>query len=95
MTYDEILNDLKNKIYKPIYLLYGEESYFIDKITDYIANNVLTDAEKSFNQTIMYGKDVSVNAVIQAARRFPMMSNYQVVIVKEAQNLKPFADLDV
>ena len=95
MTYDEILNDLKNKIYKPVYLLYGEESYFIDKITDYIANNVLTEAEKAFNQTIMYGKDVSINTVIQAARRFPMMSNYQVVIIKEAQNLKPFADLDV
>ena len=95
MTYDQILNDLKNKIYKPIYLLYGEESYFIDKITDYIAENVLTDAEKSFNQIVMYGKDTDVKSVIQAARRFPMMSNYQVVIVKEAQNLKPLADFEV
>lgn len=95
MTYDEILNDLKNKIYKPIYLLYGEESYFIDKITDYIAENVLTDAEKSFNQIVMYGKDTDVKSVIQAARRFPMMSNYQVVIVKEAQNLKPLTDFEV
>ena len=95
MTYDQILNDLKNKIYKPIYLLYGEESYFIDKITDYIAENVLTDAEKSFNQIVMYGKDTDITSVIQAARRFPMMSNYQVVIVKEAQNLKPLTDFEV
>lgn len=95
MTYDQILNDLKNKIYKPIYLLYGEESYFIDKITDYIAENVLTDTEKSFNQIVMYGKDTDITSVIQAARRFPMMSNYQVVIVKEAQNLKPLTDFEV
>lgn len=95
MTYDQILNDLKNKIYKPVYLLYGEESYFIDKITDYIAENVLTEQEKAFNQTIIYGRDTNVTAVIQAARRFPMMSNHQVVIVKEAQHLKPLADMDV
>ena len=67
MTYDQILNDLKNKIYKPVYLLYGEESYFIDKITDYIAENVLTEQEKAFNQTIIYGRDTNVTAVIQAA----------------------------
>lgn len=93
-TYDQILSDLKNKIYKPIYLLYGEESYFIDQITNYIADNVLTESEKAFNQTVIYGKDVDCNTVIQAARRFPMMSNYQVVIVKEAQNLKPLSDLE-
>ena len=95
MTYNEILNDLKNKIYKPVYLLYGEESYFIDKITDYISENVLTEAEKAFNQVVIYGKDTDVTSVIQAARRFPMMSNHQVVIVKEAQHLKPLSELDV
>ena len=95
MTYNEILHDLKNKIYKPVYLLYGEESYFIDKITDYISENVLTEAEKAFNQVVIYGKDTDVTSVIQAARRFPMMSNHQVVIVKEAQHLKPLSELDV
>ena len=95
MTYDQILNDLKNKIYKPVYLLYGDESYFIDKITDYISENVLTEAEKAFNQVVIYGKDTDITSVIQAARRFPMMSNHQVVIVKEAQHLKPLTDFEV
>ncbi len=87
-TYDQILSDLKNKIYKPIYLLYGEESYFIDQITDRIANEVLNDSEKTFNQTVIYGKDIDTKFLVQTAKRYPMMSNYQVVIVKEAQNLK-------
>lgn len=94
MTYEDIIRDLKNKIYKPIYLLYGEESYFIDKITNYISENVLNDSEKAFNQTVVYGKDVSVTTVVQAARRFPMMANQQVVIVKEAQHLKPLTDFE-
>lgn len=95
MTYDQIISDLKNKIYKPLYLLYGEESYFIDKVTDYIAENVLNEGEKSFDQIILYGKDTTPAGIIQAARRFPMISQYQVVIVKEAQNLKSLADFDV
>ncbi len=66
----------------------GTEPYYIDKITDYIAENVLTEAEKAFNQTILYGKDVDLGTVINTARRFPMMANYHVVIVKEAQNIK-------
>lgn len=88
MTYEQIITDLKNKIYKPIYLLYGEETYFIDQITNYIADNVLNDSEKAFNQTIIYGKDIDTKFLVQTAKRYPMMSNYQVVIVKEAQNLK-------
>ena len=91
--YQEILRDLKNKIYKPIYFLMGEEPYFIDNITDYIADNVLTDAEKTFNQMVLYGKDTDIATVINTAKRFPMMANYQVVIVKEAQNLKNIDDL--
>ncbi|MCF6183763.1 MAG: DNA polymerase III subunit delta [Bacteroidales bacterium] len=87
-TYQEILKELNNKIYKPIYFLFGEESYFIDKITDYIADNVLNDAEKAFNQTILYGKDSKIEDIINNAKRFPMMANYQVLIVKEAQNLR-------
>ena len=71
-----------------MYLLHGEESYYIDKISDYIEQNALSDAEKGFNQTIFYGKDSDVMNIINSAKRFPMMSEYQVVIVKEAQELK-------
>lgn len=66
----------------------GTEPYYIDKITDYIADNVLTEAEKAFNQTVLYGKDIDLGTVINTARRFPMMANYHVVIIKEAQNIK-------
>lgn len=94
-SYVNIIDELKNKIFKPIYFLTGDETYYIDKISDYIADNVLTDEEKAFNQTIIYGKDISVADVINSARRFPMMSNYQVIIVKEAQNIKNLADLEI
>jgi len=93
MTFEQILTDLKNKIYKPIYFLSGEEPYFIDLITKYINDNVLNDAEKSFNQTVIYGKDTDIYTVINTAKRFPMMANHQVVIVKEAQNIKNIDDL--
>ncbi len=88
MTYQSILSDLKKKNYKPIYFLFGEEPYYIDKITDYIAENVLTESEKAFNQTVLYGKDTLVEDIINSAKRFPMMANHQVIIVKEAQYLK-------
>lgn len=93
MTFESIVQDLKNKKYAPIYFLMGDESYFIDKITDYIANNILKEEEKAFNQTILYGKDVDAAAVINTAKRFPMMSEHQVVIVKEAQNIRNIEDL--
>ena len=93
MNFEQIISDLKNKIYKPIYFLSGEEPYFIDLITKYIIDNVLTDAEKSFNQTLLYGKDTEIYTVINTAKRFPMMTNYQVVIVKEAQNIKKIDEL--
>ena len=92
-TYEEIARDLKNRIYKPVYFLMGEESYYIDRISDYIAQTVLTDEEKEFNQTVLYGSDTDVPAIINAAKRYPMMSDYQVVIVKEAQNVKKMEDL--
>jgi DNA polymerase-3 subunit delta len=88
------MNDLRNKIYKPVYLLMGEEAYFIDKVSGYIEANVLNDAEKSFNQTVMYGNDVTVGQVIDASRRFPMMAALQVVVVKEAQSLAKIEDLE-
>jgi len=87
MSFEEIMGELKNKVYRPVYYLMGEESYYIDEITNYIAGNVLTEQEKDFNQTILYGKDVNIPAILGVARKFPMMANYQVVVVKEAQNV--------
>lgn len=87
-TYQEIIQQLQNKDYQPLYLLYGQEAFFIDKISDYIQKNVLTEAEKGFNQTVFYGRDVEIRAVIETCKRFPMMSERQVVIIKEAQDLK-------
>jgi len=92
MTHTEILQNLKKKIYHPIYVLMGEEPYFIDLISDYIANNVLEEGERSFNQTILYGKDTTKDTLLTIARRFPMMSAYQVVILKEAQYFKDLED---
>ncbi|RFZ82114.1 DNA polymerase III subunit delta [Mucilaginibacter terrenus] len=88
MTAPEILKDLKNRKFKPIYLLHGEEPYFIDVIGNYIEHNLLTDAEKGFNQTVLYGKDTDIMTVLNAAKRYPMMSDYQVIMVKEAQDMK-------
>ncbi len=88
MDFNQIMSDLKKKVYKPVYFLMGDEPYFIDIISDYIENNVLDESEKEFNQSVLYGKDVTAADVIGAAKRFPMMSEYQVVIVKEAQNIR-------
>ncbi len=92
ITYEEIISDLQKRIFKPVYFLAGEESYYIDRISDYIEENVLPEAERSFNQVILYGEDTSVAAIIDTARRFPMMSSHQVVIVKEAQSLRKIED---
>lgn len=88
MEFNQILADLKNKVYKPIYFLMGDEPYFIDMIADYIEQQVLNESEKEFNQSILYGKDVNTAEVIAAAKRFPMMCEHQVVIIKEAQNIR-------
>ena len=93
ITYEEIARDLKNRVYKPVYYLMGEESYYIDRISDYIAQTVLTEEEKEFNQTVLYGADTDVATIINAAKRYPMMSEYQVIIVKEAQNVKKMEEL--
>ena len=92
-TYEAIARDLKNRIYKPVYYLMGEESYYIDKISEYIAQTVLTDEEKEFNLTVVYGSDTDVSTIINAAKRYPMMAERQVVIVKEAQQLKNIEEL--
>ncbi|MTI19794.1 DNA polymerase III subunit delta [Fulvivirga sp. RKSG066] len=86
-TADKVLSELKSKKYAPVYFLQGEETYYIDLISDYIEDNVLNETEKGFNETIMYGKDVSMSDVLTNARRFPMMAERQVVIVKEAQQI--------
>ncbi|TFH34212.1 MAG: DNA polymerase III subunit delta, partial [Bacteroidia bacterium] len=90
--YSRIIGDLKNKIYKGIYFLYGEEPYYIDLISDYISENILSEAEKSFNQVVIYGEESDLPTIINTARRFPMMANHQVVLVREAQYLK---DIDL
>lgn len=84
----KILNDLKARKYAPVYFLQGEESYFIDLLSDYIEKHVLSEAEKGFNQVVVYGKDVSMATILTHARRFPMMAERQVVIVKEAQDIQ-------
>lgn len=86
-TFQDIMKDLKSRRFSPIYILMGEEAYYIDQITNYIAENVLTPAEQDFNLNICFGADVSAVQVTDMAKRFPMMAEYQVVIVKEAQNI--------
>ena len=87
-SYEQILTDLRKKAYSPVYFLMGEEPYYIDLISDFIQNNVLNEAEKEFDQTVLYGKDVDIITVINAAKRYPMMSTHQVLIIKEAQLIK-------
>lgn len=83
----QIVIDIKNGNIKPIYFLMGEEAYYIDRIAEYIEKNVLTEEERGFNQMVLYGKEVSVDEIVSNAKRYPMMSEKQVVIVKEAQHL--------
>jgi DNA polymerase-3 subunit delta len=90
-----ILSDLKKKIYKPVYLLMGEEPYFIDLVSDYMASHILTEAERGFNQLILYGKDITAVQLIETARRFPMMGAQQVIIVREAQQMDDIDILDI
>ena len=88
MTYEQILAEIKKKVYRPIYFLMGEEPFFIDTISNELENNILDEAERSFNQVVLYGSDVNAKDIISQARAFPMMGEYLVVIVKEAQNVK-------
>jgi len=83
----KIVSDIKNGDIKPIYFLMGLEPYYIDKISEFIEENVLTEDEKSFNQLVLYGRDVSVDEISDHSKRFPMMAERQVIIVKEAQDL--------
>ena len=94
MKFEEIYSSIKKQKYAPIYFLMGEESFYIDKITDYILANALPESERDFNQTIFYGKDADIANIIDTARRFPMMATRQLVVVKEAQVLKNIELLD-
>ena len=93
ITCDDILKELRAKQYRPVYYLMGEEPYYIDLIADYITDNILTETEKEFNLTVVYGADVDMATVINAAKRYPMMSEHQVVVVKEAQNIRNMEEL--
>lgn len=84
---ESILTSLKSRKFAPVYFLQGDEPFYIDQIASFIEDNVLSESEKGFNQTIVYGRDVNVSAILNHARRFPMMAERQVVIVKEAQNI--------
>ncbi len=88
MSTDQIIGELKKKIFHPVYFLQGDEPYYIDLISDYIEKNILSEGEKEFNQSVLYGKDIDVSTLISYAKRYPMMSSHQVVIVKEAQEMK-------
>jgi len=92
-TFEEIMSDLKNRIFKPVYFLAGEEPYYIDLITEYIEEKVLPEDEKAFNQIILYGDDTTISSIIDTSKRFPMMASHQVLIVKEAQSLKKIEEL--
>lgn len=87
-SFDKIISAIKARQFSPVYFLQGEETFFIDEILNAIENGVLNEAEKGFNQTIFYGKETDMMTVVMAARRFPMMSDYQVIVVKEAQNMR-------
>ena len=93
MTYEQILSQLKKKQYQPVYFLHGTEPYYIDAIADYIEDHALSESEQAFNQTILYGKEVDHKTVVDAARRYPMMAPHQVVILKEAQEMRSLKDL--
>lgn len=86
--FNQILLDISRRLFKPVYFLCGEEPYYIDIISDKLEATVLDENEKEFNQTIVYGKDTDLATILGLAKQFPMMSEYQVVIVKEAQNIK-------
>src|SRR5689334_2787696 len=94
MTLEKILADLKKYAYKPVYWLEGEEEYFIDQVIDYAEKKILSESETGFNLTIFYGRDTSWPDLINACRKYPMFSDRQVVILKEAQAMKDIEKLE-
>ncbi|MDP3443911.1 MAG: DNA polymerase III subunit delta [Ignavibacteria bacterium] len=94
MTYEQIISNIRNKVFHPIYFLMGEESYFIDSITEMLEEHVLEEQYRSFNQLVIYGRDVDVMTIANQARTYPMSGNYQLIIVKEAQDVKDIEKLE-
>lgn len=92
-TYEEVVRSIRKRQLAPIYFLMGEEDYYIDRIADYVVDTVLTESEKEFNLTVMYGLETDISTVINAAKRYPMMAEHQIVMVKEAQHMKNLDDL--
>ena len=95
MTFEQIITDIKSRNFKSVYLLMGDEPYYIDELTSLLIDTVLPEEERDFNQTILYGMETDVKSVITLARSFPMMSDYQLVVIKEAQNLSKIEELEV
>mgnify|MGYP001444955187 CR=1 FL=1 len=93
-SYFDVLSQLRIKKYHPIYYLMGEESYYIDELSDFFEKHILTEEEKEFNLTVFYGMEANMATIVTAAKRYPMMSEYQVIIVKEAQNIKDVDNLE-
>lgn len=95
MTFEQIKADIKARKYKPVYLLMGDEPYYIDELTEMLTSSVLPEEERDFNQNILYGMETDVRTVITLARSYPMMSDYQLIVIKEAQNLSKIEELEV
>ena len=95
MTFEQIASDIKNRKFSPIYLFMGDEPYYIDELTNSLIGSVLPEDERDFNQHILYGMETDVASVITLARSFPMMSEYQLIVIKEAQNLSKIEDLEI
>ena len=93
MTYKQLTQELKQNVYRPIYFLMGDEAYFIDQIAKYIEQNALPQDQRSFNQSVFYGSDIDVSTLISEARRYPMMADRVVIIVREAQRMRQIEDL--
>jgi DNA polymerase III subunit delta len=94
MSAEKILNDWKNKLYKPVYWFEGEEDYYIDKLVDHAEKHILSEAEASFNLTVFYGRDANWPDVVNACSRYPMFAERQVVLLKEAQHMKDIDKLE-
>lgn len=94
LTFQQIMTDLKARKFAPVYILMGEESYFIDKISDFIQDNALSPEQRDFNQTVVYGADTTAMKIADQAHQFPMMAEHQVIIVKEAQAIRSLDPLE-
>lgn len=93
LTAEQLLSDLRKKNFQPVYFLYGMESYFIDEISQYFEQKVMSESERAFNQMVLYGKDADFQVVVDNARRYPMMAQHQLVILKEAQEMRSLGNL--